>query len=945
VLARRYHLIAPLGRGTMGVVWEAYDLAVHRKVAVKEVVLPPDMSQHDREVSRERAQREARAISQLAHPNVIAFYDLVEEHGHPWVVMELVNSRSLADQIRSDGPMPQQRIATLALAVLGALEAAHRAGITHRDVKPSNILLTDDGRVKLTDFGIARTAGDSPITGAGMLVGSPSYIPPEVIQGGEAGPPADMWGLGATLYAAVEARAPFDAGDPMATLHAVVSDPTPSTGRAGPLAPVIDGLLRKDPRRRLDTVKARHLLLDALRAFDRERASAPPPPAPATPLPPVDAVVDAPVELPINGFPDAPLNGAPVNGALPVNGLTPLAGAVPVADFDAGSPYDFRYQEGGYQEGSYQEGSHQEGSYRESAEYGTDYSADYTGDRGTGYDSDHPTGTDAAGPPTDFTADGYADPGVEQPDSQYSGDQSTDGATHQQATLNGLNGTGPINGFAPPVGLNGTGPINGTPLNGSALNGSQPINGSQPTNGYVNGTLNGTTLGRPLDVGTDESAASHSTDSHSTDSHSTHSDPIGSRPIGDPGFDFGAAEPAADFDFGPPAADFDAPPYPAATGTDSADSAEAAAANADVEQAGAPTRPPDSASSADSANSHDFDTAVIPRVPSNEPGPAVAGAMPIARPASGRQAHPLAHLQGFDPASGDGFDLEDDFGTEPWRSQPVFEPARPNPYPLNPPAAAPRPGQRNGAAEGGLAALDLGGSSSGTRQIPALLDDPPRRGPKSTEKGRSGGRAAGVLVALVALCIAGYGGYWLTQHLTGGSGHPAAASPTSAHNSASGTAPTRNTPTRSQPANSRTGDYTPYRGSSFAASIPSGWKSDPQGTGVLDFNDPSNDRFIRFVSNVESSGDLVGGFKAAEQQFTGAHQDYHQIAIHQVSYRGYPAADWEFTYAKDGGTRHVLYRSFTVNSKTYGIYISAPEPLYQATLPVFNEAAKTFAAR
>jgi hypothetical protein len=914
VLARRYHLIAPLGRGTMGVVWEAYDLAVHRKVAVKEVVLPPDMSQHDREVSRERAQREARAISQLAHPNVIAFYDLVEEHGHPWVVMELVNSRSLADQIRSDGPMPQQRIATLALAVLGALEAAHRAGITHRDVKPSNILLTDDGRVKLTDFGIARTAGDSPITGAGMLVGSPSYIPPEVIQGGEAGPPADMWGLGATLYAAVEARAPFDAGDPMATLHAVVSDPTPSTGRAGPLAPVIDGLLRKDPRRRLDTVKARHLLLDALRAFDRERASAPaPPPAPATPLPPVDAVVDAPVELPINGFPDAPLNGAPVNGALPVNGLTPLAGAVPVADFDAGSPYDFRYQEG--------------------AEYGTEY--------GTDQPADYPTGADAAGPPADVAAD----PGVEQPDSQYYSDQSTDGGATLNG-LNGLNGTGPINGFAPSVGLNGTGPINGTPVNGSALNGSHPTDDSHPTNGYVNGTLNGTTLGRPLE--------------------------IGGRPIGEPGFDFGASEPVADFDFGPPAADFDAPPYPAAAGTDQtvtdravtdqpeADRSEteqseteqsgaaptaagAAPAAASTDQTGAPADidPADDDPDYDT----DYDTAVIPRVPSNEPGPAVAGAMPIARPASGRQAHPLAHLQGFDPASGDGFDLEDDFGTEPWRSQPVFEPARPNPYPLNPPAAAAPPGQRNGAGEGGLAALDLGGSSAGTRQIPALLDDPPRRGPKSTEKGRSGGRAAGVLIALVALCIAGYGGYWLTQHLTGGSGHPAAASPPSVDNSASGTTPARNTPTRSQPANSRTGGYTPYRGASFAASIPNGWKSDPQGTGVLDFNDPSNDRFIRFVSNVESGGDLVGGFQAAEKQFTGAHQDYHQIVIHQVSYRGYPAADWEFTYAKDGGTRHVLYRSFTVNSKTYGIYISAPEPLYQATLPVFNEAAKTFAAR
>lgn len=269
VLAHRYHLINPIGRGTMGVVWEAYDLRERRKVAVKEVLLPTDMSGPDRAVARERAAREARAISALRHPSIISFHDLLEEAGHPWVVMELVPSRSLAEVVRQEGPLPPGRLATIGLAVLSALEAAHAAGITHRDVKPSNILLTEDGRVKLTDFGIARAASDSTITGAGLLVGSPSFIAPEIIQGGPCRPAADLWGLGATLFAAVEGQPPFEAGEPMATLQAVVSDPTPAVPHAGPLAAVIEGLLQKQPRRRLRTVQARHLLLDAARTCER----------------------------------------------------------------------------------------------------------------------------------------------------------------------------------------------------------------------------------------------------------------------------------------------------------------------------------------------------------------------------------------------------------------------------------------------------------------------------------------------------------------------------------------------------------------------------------------------------------------------------------------------------------------------------------------------------
>jgi serine/threonine protein kinase len=265
VLARRYHLQRVLGRGAMGAVWEAEDTFLRRTVAVKEVVLPGSLSPEERAVSCERTLREARAIARLGHPNVVTLFDVLDEDSRPWVVMELVPSRSLAEVIKEDGPLHSLRVATVGLAILGALEAAHAAGITHRDVKPGNILLGHDGRVKLTDFGIARAAGDDTITGTGLLVGSPSYIAPEIVKGLEAGAPADMWGLGATLYAAVEGRAPFSGGDAMETLSKVVQEPPSPYERAGPLVPALDAMLEKDPVARARPVDARRALLDVLR--------------------------------------------------------------------------------------------------------------------------------------------------------------------------------------------------------------------------------------------------------------------------------------------------------------------------------------------------------------------------------------------------------------------------------------------------------------------------------------------------------------------------------------------------------------------------------------------------------------------------------------------------------------------------------------------------------
>jgi serine/threonine protein kinase len=298
VLARRYHLQRVLGRGAMGAVWEAEDTFLRRTVAVKEVVLPGSLSPEERAVSCERTLREARAIARLGHPNVVTLFDVLDEDSRPWVVMELVPSRSLAEVIKEDGPLHPLRVATVGLAILGALEAAHAASITHRDVKPGNILLGHDGRVKLTDFGIARAAGDDTITGTGLLVGSPSYIAPEIVKGLEAGAPADMWGLGATLYAAVEGRAPFSGGDAMETLSKVVQEPPTPYDRAGPLVPALDAMLEKDPVKRARPVDARRALLDVLRGG--AEAEAPVRPA----VPPVSVPEPAPL-------PDAPEPVAP----------------------------------------------------------------------------------------------------------------------------------------------------------------------------------------------------------------------------------------------------------------------------------------------------------------------------------------------------------------------------------------------------------------------------------------------------------------------------------------------------------------------------------------------------------------------------------------------------------------------------------------------------------
>ncbi|MEV0619978.1 serine/threonine-protein kinase [Nonomuraea sp. NPDC050404] len=261
-VSNRYRLIEPLGEGGMGVVWRAHDELLDRTVAVKEVRYTGVGDAKRAELNR-RTIREARAAGRLDHPSVVVIHDVVEEDGRPWIVMQLVRSRSLAQVVGEGGPLRTGQVAVIGGRLLDALRTAHAAGVLHRDVKPENVLLADDGRVVLTDFGIASMETEAALTATGGLVGTPAYMPPERLNGDPARPESDLWSLGATLYTAVEGRPPFKRDSWAATVAAVLRDePEPPT-RAGTLEPVIMGLLRRDPAARMPAEQAARLLHEA----------------------------------------------------------------------------------------------------------------------------------------------------------------------------------------------------------------------------------------------------------------------------------------------------------------------------------------------------------------------------------------------------------------------------------------------------------------------------------------------------------------------------------------------------------------------------------------------------------------------------------------------------------------------------------------------------------
>ncbi len=267
-VAARYRLDSPVGRGGAGVVWRGEDELLQRPVAIKEILVPLAGAQNERDAIRARVLREARALARLHSPSIVAVFDVVEEAERHWIVMELVDADSLSEVIKTHGPLPFSQVAAIGLTLADALAAAHSAGVLHRDVKPGNVLLGRDGKVRLTDFGIAATEGDATLTGTGALVGSPAYIAPERVRGASGTPASDLWGLAATLYSAVEGSPPFEGPETYAVLTAVVEGRRRPFRLAGPLRGLLTDLLDRPAAERPGVEEIRRRLAPIARNAD-----------------------------------------------------------------------------------------------------------------------------------------------------------------------------------------------------------------------------------------------------------------------------------------------------------------------------------------------------------------------------------------------------------------------------------------------------------------------------------------------------------------------------------------------------------------------------------------------------------------------------------------------------------------------------------------------------
>ncbi|MDI5972745.1 protein kinase [Streptomyces sp. SL13] len=399
LVAGRYRLAEPIGRGGMGTVWRAEDELLGRQVAVKKLRVPPELQDDERERLYERTRREARSAARITHPNVVVVHDVVEDDGLPCVVMEYVRSRTLSDVLKNEGPISPKEAARIGRGMVAALRAAHRAGVLHRDVKPANVLLGTDaphgddgwpgGRVVLTDFGIASASGTSTLTRTGELIGSFDYLAPERITGGTPGPASDLWALGATLYQAVEGVAPFHRDTPIETAYAIASEPLVPMRNAGPLVPLIESLLAKEPEQRMTGEQVERLLVSS-----------------------VETVLTRDPAGPHAGSAGA-VNGPPTAGAMnaaPTTGVT----NVPAADGETnGTPGPGGANGTGSGYGTPGTGS---GTGTGSASgYGAPGSA--SGNHGTGSPSGYGTpGTDSpSGTPGSGTGSGSGDPAAPAP--------------------------------------------------------------------------------------------------------------------------------------------------------------------------------------------------------------------------------------------------------------------------------------------------------------------------------------------------------------------------------------------------------------------------------------------------------------------------------------------------------------------------------------------------
>jgi serine/threonine protein kinase len=289
-IAGRYEVLRAIGRGGMGVVWLCRDDVLGRQVAVKQIGGLPG----EPEVETARAMREARAAAALNHPNAVAAYDVVEHEGRPYLVMEYVEGRTLAEVVTADGPLSARRVADVGARLAGALALAHERGIVHRDVKAGNVLIDAAGQPKISDFGIARHVGDDQLTQTGLVSGTPAYLSPELARGGDPDPKSDVWALGATLYVAAEGRPPYAPRENSLALLSDISttEPLPMSRASAPLAAVIESMMQRDPAARPDMTTLASRLAGIAGGADEEVSESAA--SPSTRVMPVAAPVEPP---------------------------------------------------------------------------------------------------------------------------------------------------------------------------------------------------------------------------------------------------------------------------------------------------------------------------------------------------------------------------------------------------------------------------------------------------------------------------------------------------------------------------------------------------------------------------------------------------------------------------------------------------------------------------
>jgi serine/threonine protein kinase len=329
LIAGRYRLVSRLGSGGMGVVWQAQDERLHRTVAIKQLVLPPGLSEITAEGANRRAMREGRITARLHHPHVVAVYDVVEHEGQPYLIMEYLPSKSLATVLSLQGVFPPDTVARIGSQIASALAAAHQVGIVHRDIKPGNVLLTDDGTVKITDFGVSHAAGEVTVTATGILAGTPAYLAPEVAQGNSAGFPSDVFSLGSTLYTALEGRPPFGLNNnAIALLHQVASGEIIPPRQSGPFTPLLLHLLQRDPEQRPSMQQAQDALAALAAALARPQGDSSAPTLPLSrhdpPLQPVPGPQQTLIQSPP---PEETSNRARLTGVDATVGRPPAGGS------------------------------------------------------------------------------------------------------------------------------------------------------------------------------------------------------------------------------------------------------------------------------------------------------------------------------------------------------------------------------------------------------------------------------------------------------------------------------------------------------------------------------------------------------------------------------------------------------------------------------------------